>query len=180
MPLPWPPPRRRGIDIPSIPHCPAEQTGGYGLPEGKHARAFRCRAEQQLPPKSIRRRAFPTPNCGYSPKQLRTAYGVQAAAKLGNNGHGVTVAIIDAYDSPTILADANAYAALQSEPAFGAGQFIDDSVNPSTFNDQAECGGEAGWNTEQTLDVEAVHGLAPGATVAYVGAQNCDTASTPR
>ncbi len=77
--------------------------------------------------------------------------------------------------SPTILADANAYAALQGEPAFGAGQFIDDSVDPSTFNDQAECGGEAGWNEEQTLDVEAVHGLAPGATVAYVGAQNCDT-----
>ena len=130
---------------------------------------------EQTGPPDAGRTSFPTPNCGYSPKQLRTAYGVQAAVKLGNNGHGVTVAIIDAYDSPTILADANAYAALQGEPAFGAGQFIDDSVNPSTFNDQALCGGEAGWNEEQTLDVEAVHGLAPGATVAYVGAQNCDT-----
>jgi subtilase family serine protease len=130
---------------------------------------------EQTGPADAGRTSFPTPNCGYSPKQLRTAYGVQAAVKLGNNGHGVTVAIIDAYDSPTILADANAYAALQGEPAFGAGQFIDDSVNPSTFDDQAECGGEGGWNEEQTLDVEAVHGLAPSATVAYVGAQNCDT-----
>jgi subtilase family serine protease len=130
---------------------------------------------EQVGPADAGRTSFPTPNCGYSPKQLRTAYGVQGAVKLGDTGHGVTVAIIDAYDSPTILADANAYAALQGEPAFSTGQFIDDSVNPSTFNDQAECGGEAGWNTEQTLDVEAVHGLAPGATVAYVGAQNCDT-----
>jgi subtilase family serine protease len=130
---------------------------------------------QQVAPLAYGRTSFPTPNCGYSPSQLRTAYGVQAAVKAGNNGRGVTVAIIDAYDSPTILADANAYADLQGEPEFGAGQFIDDSVDPATFNDQAECGGETGWNEEQTLDVESVHGLAPGATVAYVGAQNCDT-----
>jgi subtilase family serine protease len=130
---------------------------------------------QQTGPVADGRTSFPTPNCGYSPAQLRTAYGVQASVKAGNNGRGVTVAIIDAYDSPTILADANAYSVLQGEPQFRTGQFIDDSVDPSTFNDQALCGGEAGWNEEQTLDVEAVHGLAPGATVAYVGAQNCDT-----
>ena len=41
--------------------------------------------------------------------------------------------------------------------------------------EQDECGGEAGWNSEQTLDVEAVHGMAPGANVHYIGAQNCDT-----
>jgi subtilase family serine protease len=129
---------------------------------------------QQVAPLAYGRTSFPTPNCGYSPAQLRTAYGVQAAVKAGNNGRGVTVAILDAYDSPTILADANAYADLQGEPEFGAGQFIDDSVDPATFNEQTECNGEAGWNEEQTLDVEAVHGIAPGATIAYVGAQNCN------
>jgi subtilase family serine protease len=127
----------------------------------------------QVGPSAYGRTSFPTPNCGYSPLQLRTAYGVQGAVRGGDNGHGVTVAIVDAYDSPTILADANAYAALQGEPQFATGQFIDDSAG--NFNDQGICGGEAGWNTEQTLDVEAVHGLAPGATVEYVGAQNCDT-----
>ena len=129
----------------------------------------------QAGPAAFGRTSFPTPNCGYSPRQLRVAYGVQNNVHAGNNGRGVTVAIIDAYDSPIILADANAYSALQGEPAFRPGQFIDDSVNPATFNDQGLCGGEAGWNEEQTLDVEAVHGLAPGAAVAYVGAQNCDT-----
>jgi subtilase family serine protease len=128
---------------------------------------------QQVGPPAYGRTSFPTPNCGYSPAQLRTAYGVQGTVRAGDDGRGVTIAIIDAYDSPTILADANAYAALQGEPPFRAGQFIDDSVDPSTFNDQDECGGEAGWNTEQTLDVESAHGIAPGATIAYVGAQNC-------
>jgi subtilase family serine protease len=130
---------------------------------------------EQVAPSAYGRTSFPTPNCGYSPTQLRTAYGVQSAVKTGNNGRGVTVAIVDAYDSPTILADANAYSVLQGEPQFGPGQFTDDSPDPSTFNDQAECGGEAGWNEEQTLDVEAVHGLAPGANIEYVGGQNCDT-----
>ena len=44
--------------------------------------------------------------CGYTPKQLRSAYGVPAAL----TGKGVTVAVIDAYQSPTLLKDANRYA----------------------------------------------------------------------
>jgi subtilase family serine protease len=128
---------------------------------------------QQTAPLAYGRTSFPTPNCGYSPRQLRTAYGVQALNSAGLTGRGVTVAIVDAYDSPTILADANAYSVLQNEPQFGPGQFTDNSVDPGTFNDQGECDGEAGWNEEQTLDVEAVHGVAPGASVEYYGAQNC-------
>jgi subtilase family serine protease len=130
---------------------------------------------EQVAPSAYGRTSFPTPNCGYSPTQLQTAYGVRSAEATGDNGSGVTVAIVDAYDSPTILADANAFSTLQGLPQFAPGQFTDDSADPSTFNDQAECGGEAGWNEEQTLDVEAVHGLAPGANIEYVGGQNCDT-----
>jgi subtilase family serine protease len=39
---------------------------------------------------------------------------------------------------------------------------------------QSDCGGEAVWNGEQTLDVEALHGMAPGANIHYIGARNCD------
>ena len=44
----------------------------------------------------------PTPYapCGYTPQQVRGAYGVPS----GLTGQGVTVAIIDAYASPTIVA----------------------------------------------------------------------------
>ena len=40
------------------------------------------------------------------------------------------------------------------------------------FTKTEEC--EApGWSGEQTLDVEAVHAMAPGAKVLYVGGKNC-------
>jgi subtilase family serine protease len=32
-----------------------------------------------------------------------------------------------------------------------------------------------GWSGEQTLDIEAVHAMAPGAKVLYIGGQNCTT-----
>ncbi len=51
--------------------------------------------------------------CGYTPAQVRGAYGV---ASSGLDGSGQTVAIIDAYASPTILADANEYSARHGLP----------------------------------------------------------------
>lgn len=127
---------------------------------------------EQVAPLAYGKTSFPTNNCGYSPAQLRTAYGVQSSVSHGNNGHGVTVAIIDAYASPTILADSNALFDLQGEPEFAAGQYTETDLGP--FDLQDECG-PTGWNEEESLDVQAVHGLAPGANVHYVGAMDCDT-----
>jgi subtilase family serine protease len=127
---------------------------------------------EQVAPLAYGRTSFPTPNCGYSPAQLRTAYGMQPSVNHGNNGQGVTVAIIDAYASTTMLQDANDYADLQGEPEFTAGQYTETVLLPQTLQDL--CGPD-GWNVEESLDVEAVHGLAPGANVHYVGATNCDT-----
>jgi subtilase family serine protease len=87
-------------------------------------------------------------------------------------GKGVTVAIIDAYASPTMLADANNYATAVGDKPFKPGQYSELLFKP--FNMQGVCGGEEGWNGEETLDVEAVHGMAPDARVLYLGAQNCD------
>ncbi len=124
---------------------------------------------QQTMPAAYGRTSFPTYICGYSPAQLRGAYDVQSSVSHGTNGHGVTVAIIDAYDSPTILADANEYSTLQGDAPFAPGQFID-TTDPSKWDIQDQCGD---WSTEETLDVEAVHGMAPGATVHYFGAYDC-------
>jgi subtilase family serine protease len=43
---------------------------------------------------------------------------------------------------------------------------------PFTKTSPEECEAE-GWSGEQTLDVEAVHAMAPGAKVLYVGGKNC-------
>jgi subtilase family serine protease len=63
---------------------------------------------EQVGPAAFGRTSFPTPNCGYTAAQFRGAYNVQSAVNHGNNGSGVTVAIIDAYASATIVSDNNA------------------------------------------------------------------------
>ncbi len=103
---------------------------------------------------------------------MRTAYGLQPSVSTGIDGRGIDVAIVDAYANPTMLADSNDYSTSQGEPAFAAGQYTEHTFTP--FSEQSACGGEAGWNTEESLDVEAVHAMAPGANVHYVGAANCD------
>ncbi len=121
----------------------------------------------------------PYVTCGYVPAQLQGTYGITSAIKHGLDGHGVTVAITDAYAAPTILADANTYATTHGQAAFKANQFsqvlpaqpfqygYDDAVN-------GDLCGEQGWYGEETLDVEAVHAVAPGAKVTYVAARSCD------
>jgi len=105
--------------------------------------------------------------CGYKPAQFRSAYSVGSAT----TGKGVTVAIIDAYDSATIAADATQYFNQndKSDP-FANADFS--QIDQTPFDDQAECGA-SGWLTEQAIDVEAVHSTAPNAHIVYVGAQDC-------
>ena len=89
----------------------------------------------------------------------------------GNDGSGVTLAIVDAYDSPTLLSDAQTYFRL-NDPAhpLNSSQFT--NLTPPIVDDQAECAAN-GWFPEQALDVEASHSMAPGANILYVGAQDC-------
>ncbi|WRZ93275.1 S53 family peptidase [Streptomyces sp. NBC_01007] len=102
---------------------------------------------------------------GYTGKQLRAAYG--AGKRTGKN---VRVAITDAYASPTIAFDAATYAGKHGDAAYTSGQLR--QVLPDTYTKTEECGA-AGWYGEETLDVEAVHAVAPGASITYVGAASC-------
>jgi subtilase family serine protease len=107
--------------------------------------------------------------CGYTPAQLRGTYGLPSTSvsRLGQNS---TVAIVDAFDSSMLRRDANTYAQRHNEPGL-ANQFKDRSV-PEDVSKADDCGGN-GWYGEQALDVEAVHGMAPGANILYYGAASC-------
>jgi subtilase family serine protease len=118
---------------------------------------------------------FPNPLpyavCGYNPAQIRSAYGMSGAVATGNDGTGQTVAIVDAYESSTLASDLATYASI-NDPSH--------PLNPSNFtiNTAAKFTNEAacnapGWSGEQSLDVEAVHTLAPGAHIVYQGAASC-------
>ena len=110
--------------------------------------------------------------CGYVPQQYQAAYGERALLKAGINGRGTTVAITDAYAAPTIYQDAQKYNLVHRQPLFKPGQFSQIVPGPNDFTDVDLCGAQ-GWYGEETLDVEAVHAMAPGAKIVYVGASNC-------
>jgi subtilase family serine protease len=105
--------------------------------------------------------------CGYTPSHIRSAYGFTDIVRKGNDGSGQKIAIVDAWLSPTLLLDAQTYAAnndadyplkaSQLKTVWGPGQM----QTPDT-----------GWYGEQTLDVEAAHAMAPGATIVAVAAQS--------
>ncbi|MFE9437915.1 protease pro-enzyme activation domain-containing protein [Streptomyces sp. NPDC006602] len=102
---------------------------------------------------------------GYTGKQLRAAYGAGSYT-----GQGVRVAITDAYASPTIAYDAATYAKKHGDAAYTSGQLR--QVLPKKYAHTEECGA-AGWYGEETLDVEAVHAVAPAASITYVGGASC-------
>ena len=104
--------------------------------------------------------------CGYTGRQFRAAYEGNSSL----DGSGQTVAITDAYAAPTIVKDAHTYAAKHGDGAYAPGQFT--QHKPSSLTHVKLCGPQ-GWYGEETLDVESVHAMAPGANIEYYGASSC-------
>ncbi|HEV7206012.1 MAG TPA: S53 family peptidase [Jatrophihabitans sp.] len=107
--------------------------------------------------------------CGYTGPQFRAAYEGNTAL----DGTGVTVAITDAYAAPTIAKDANTYAVNHGDGSYAPGQLT--QTKPAKFTNQKTCG-PSGWYGEETLDVEAVHAMAPGAKIHYYASASCNDA----
>ena len=112
---------------------------------------------------------LPYAPCGYTPPQLREAYGVSSST----TGSGVTVAIVDAYASPTIFNDAHQYS-VNHDPLHELTQSqFSQVVAPGTYRRPENPRQDPqGWYGEESLDVEAVHGMAPDAKIVYVGSPN--------
>ena len=109
--------------------------------------------------------------CGYAGGQLQGAYGLTSPIRSGNDGTGVTVAVIDAYASRTIAADVTEYSRRHGLPPI-AGHFRE-VVAPGTYvRPQNPRQDPEGGSGEETLDVEAVRTMAPGADIVSVGAPN--------
>jgi subtilase family serine protease len=120
-------------------------------------------------PKAYGSKEFPTFLCGYLPDQLRSGYGLNKMITAGNDGTGQTIAIIDAYASPSVQQDTNDYMRAVGSPLLT--KFTE--IKPSAFVDTDLCQGASGWQGEETLDVESAHSIAPGASILYVGGFNC-------
>ncbi|MEU8545543.1 S53 family peptidase [Streptomyces roseoverticillatus] len=104
---------------------------------------------------------------GYTGKQLRAAYGAK-----NFTGKGVTIAITDAYASPTIAQDAQQYAKRNGDKSWSKGQYSQVLPADWTHTGEKECDA-AGWYGEETLDIEAAHAVAPDAGIVYVAGASC-------
>ena len=96
----------------------------------------------------------------YTPAQIRHAYGFD---QLALDGTGQTIAIVDAYDDPTIANDLATFDAQFGLPA------------PASFTKATPQGLPAynsGWAMEISLDVEWAHAIAPGAKILLVEAKS--------
>jgi len=121
------------------------------------------------------KKTLPWTICGYTPQQIRAAYGMD---KVTYDGTGIKVAIVDAYASPTLRADGDAYAANHGLPKLTTSRFQEIipggiyGVSPSAACDPY------GWWGEESLDLAAVHGSAPGADIVYIGSEDCNESLT--
>jgi len=111
--------------------------------------------------------------CGYNGAQLEKAYGVDQLISQGIDGSGQTVAIVDAYGSPTLQQDVNAFDTAAGLPPLTVGQNLIIDSPPGIVNKhESKAQDPIGWQAEVTLDVEAVHAMAPGAKIVLVAAPN--------
>ncbi len=109
---------------------------------------------------------LPYAPCGYTGPQFRGAY--EGGSTL--TGRGVTVAITDAYAWQFIARDANTYASQHGDGSYTPGQLTQSF--PAKFTHQFACD-PSGWSGEETLDVEAVHAMAPAAKIKYYASASC-------
>jgi len=106
--------------------------------------------------------------CGYTPQQLRSAYGVPGSL----TGQGVTIAVIHPWRQQTAAQDLATFGARHGEP-LRPGQFT--QILPAGLDASCEGTTEGPFplSNEETGDVELVHATAPQAKIVYVGAK-CD------
>lgn len=108
----------------------------------------------------------PAQLCGYTPDQLRQAYGISTSHYTGK---GATIAILSSDYHTTMLADANTFFANHGEAGFAPGQFSD-LVLPTVADSCA--GFDIEPDPEEPIDVESAHMAAPDAKILNV-ATNC-------
>jgi hypothetical protein len=118
----------------------------------------------------------------YAPDQARTAYGINNQSL---DGTGQTIAIVDAYDNPTIYQSLDAFDAQFGPTASGATLYelygpassfltvLNQRGDAAGLPDVDPAGpGSDNWEVETALDVEWVHAVAPGARIVLVEADS--------
>ncbi|MFO0951484.1 MAG: S53 family peptidase [Isosphaeraceae bacterium] len=111
---------------------------------------------------------------GYSPDQIRKAFGIDRLGKDAKgrplDGTGQTIAVLVKYHNPRLLDDVDAFDRQYGlDTTYGAASsFI------AVRNQYGQAGplpdSEPGWASEEAMDVEWIHAIAPGAKILVIEA----------
>jgi subtilase family serine protease len=114
---------------------------------------------------------------GMTPAQIRHAYGFDLVTftrrnrHISGDGRGQTIAIVTAYDAPTIKSDLNVFSQTFGLPTADMnGQPILTKVIH-----RSQPPADSGWALEASLDVEWAHAIAPQAHILLVEAASAST-----
>jgi hypothetical protein len=106
------------------------------------------------------------PNFGWWPIDLVSAYGLPFDPAVGA---GMTVAIVDAFDSPTVEADLAVYRAFFGLPPCTTQNGCFKKVNArGQQRNYPPSGAGTGWTLEEALDVDAVSATCPNCKIVLV------------
>jgi subtilase family serine protease len=108
--------------------------------------------------------SFPTFVCGYSARQMRSAYG----ANWANTGKGQTIALVEEGLTRDMFLTLQDYAKANHMPAPSPHRYAQLSLGKDTCGDP--------FNIEEQLDVESSYDMAPGANQLVVAGDSCDIA----
>ncbi len=114
--------------------------------------------------------ANPNPPSGaFTPAQIQQAYQYNKVSFNGTAGTGAgeTIAIVDAYDDPSIQSDLNTF-----DTQFGLPAATVTKVNETGGSTLPSTDSTGGWELEESLDVEWAHAMAPGAKILLVEASS--------
>ncbi|MBS4173031.1 S53 family peptidase [Bacillus sp. FJAT-49736] len=99
----------------------------------------------------------------FNPIDIKKAYGID---QLNKTGKGQTIALIEAYGSPTIVNDLQTFSQ----------QFGLTAANIEVDYPQGKPKTDGGWALETALDVEWAHAIAPDAKIMVVSAKSASIA----
>jgi subtilase family serine protease len=108
--------------------------------------------------------SFPTFVCGYSARQMRSAYG----ANWANTGKGETIALVEQGLTKDMFTTLRDYAKANHMPAPSPDRYAQLSLGDDSCGDP--------FDIEEQLDVESSYDMAPGANQLVVAGDSCDQA----
>ncbi|RAG83048.1 hypothetical protein DN069_24575 [Streptacidiphilus pinicola] len=128
----------------------------------------------------------------FDPQSVQSAYNLAPLYANGDNGKGMTIAIVDSYGSDTMAHDLHVF-----DQAFGIAPLCGEegvscapgmptfselqlqgapaTVAPPSTSKGTGQENKAGWALEVSLDVETAHAMAPGANILLVTTPTAET-----